>query len=112
MRPVLSGWVDFNDAAPTSPQETISDPLLNYKSSPSPERTTSSRAAAKLPSWVTATLEASKTDSRRQPWKEMFGESVDCRFDDGEDLVRIEKSVGGKFDPDCPFRTQGSSLAA
>jgi hypothetical protein len=110
-QPVLSGMGRFNDAAPTSPPETISDPLSNYKSPPSPERTTS-RPASKLPSWVTATLEASKSDSRRQPWKEMFGESVDCRFDDGEDLVRIEKSVGGKFDPDCPFRTQGSSLAA
>lgn len=69
-------------------------------------------AATDMPSWIEETLNAAKRDTRRQPWRATFGESVDCRFDDGEDLVRIEKSVGGRFDPDCPFKTQGSSLAA
>lgn len=91
-------------STPTSPQETISDPLATHKSEQKQEK--------KLPSWVSQTLKSQEEDSRRRPWKETFGESVDCRLDDGEDLVRIEKSVGGKFDPDCPFRTQGSSLAA
>lgn len=93
-------------STPTSPQETIPDPLAAaiVNSRPAKEK--------KLPSWVAQTLKSQESDSRRRPWKETFGESVDCRFDDGEDLVRIEKSVGGKFDPDCPFRTQGSSLAA
>ena len=68
--------------------------------------------AERMPSWIEETIQASQRDTRRQPWRVMFGESVDCHFDDGEDLVRIERSVGGRFDPDCPFRTQGSSLAA
>lgn len=64
-------------------------------------------------SWIEETLNAAKNDNRRQPWKETFGESVDCSLNtDGEDLVRVEKSVGGGSDPDCPFQTQGSSLAA
>lgn len=57
-------------------------------------------------------MQATKMDSRRQPWKDTFGDSVDCSLDEGSDLVRVEKSVGGGNDPDCPFRTQGSSLAA
>jgi hypothetical protein len=66
-----------------------------------------------MPSWIAETIRAAERDTRRQPWRAIFGAvAVDCRFDDGEDLVRIERSVGGRFDPDCPFRTQGSSLAA
>ena len=68
--------------------------------------------AERMPSWIEETIRASQRDTRRQPWRATFGESVDCRFDDGEDLVRIERSVGGRFDPSCPFKTQGSSLAA
>lgn len=68
--------------------------------------------AEQMPSWIEETIRASQKDTRRQPWRATFGENVDCRFDDGEDLVRIGRSVGGRFDPDCPFRTQGSSLAA
>jgi hypothetical protein len=69
-------------------------------------------AASGQPSWIEETLNAAKSDSRRQPWKEILGESVDCSLDDGEDLFRVEKGYGGGNDPDCPFRTQGSSLAA
>lgn len=69
--------------------------------------------ATTMPSWIAETIRAAERDTRRQPWRAIFGAvAVDCRFDDGEDLVRIERSVGGRFDPDCPFRTQGSSLAA
>ena len=64
------------------------------------------------PSWIEETLAATNADKRQQPWRAIVGEEVDCRLDDGPDLVRIEKNVGGKSDPDCPFRTQGSSLAA
>jgi hypothetical protein len=77
---------------------------------PSPKGATS--AAPKELSWIEETLNAAKIDSRRQPWKGTFGETVDYSIDDGEDLVRVEKSIGGVVDPDCPFRTQGSSLAA
>ncbi|PVH88848.1 hypothetical protein DL98DRAFT_580399 [Cadophora sp. DSE1049] len=62
--------------------------------------------------WVSQTAQASKADTRKQPRKDTFGATVDNRLDDGEDLVTVEKSVGGKSDPACPFRTQGSSLAA
>jgi hypothetical protein len=37
-----------------------------------------------------------QTETRKQLWKETFGEAVDNCIDDGEDLVTIEKSVGGK----------------
>jgi hypothetical protein len=77
---------------------------------PSPKGSTS--AVPGQLSWIEETLNAAKSDSRRQPWKETFGETVDYSIDDGEDLVRVEKSIGGGVDPDCPFRTQGSSLAA
>jgi hypothetical protein len=65
-----------------------------------------------VPSWVTETVEAAEKDNRIQPWRLAFGDDANNRFDDGTDLVKVEKSIGGKFDPDCPFRTQGSSLAA
>ena len=69
-------------------------------------------SASSQPAWIEETLNAAKSDTRRQPWKETFGENIDCNVDDGEDLVRVEKAIGGGVDPDCPFRTQGSSLAA
>jgi len=78
----------------------------------SPARSPAPQSSSQQPFWVLATQLAAQRDSRRQPWKETFGDSVDSGFDDGEDLVRVEKSRGGKFDPECPFRTQGSSLAA
>ena len=65
-----------------------------------------------LPSWVAETIHTTEQDTRTQPWRLAFGDQANCRFDDGKDLVKVEKSVGGKFDPSCPFRTQGSSLAA
>ncbi len=67
---------------------------------------------ASLPAWIRETIQAAQNDGRRQPWRAAFGEDVDCRFDAGEDLVTVEPSVGGESDPMCPFRTQGSSLAA
>ncbi|KAE9376584.1 hypothetical protein N431DRAFT_435861 [Stipitochalara longipes BDJ] len=69
-------------------------------------------AASRQPRWIEETLNAAKSDTRRQPWKETFGENIDCSLDDGKDLVRVEKTIGDGIDPDCPFRTQGSSLAA
>lgn len=65
-----------------------------------------------LPSWVAETIRATEQDTRTQPWRLAFKDQANCRFDDGKDLVKVEKSVGGTFDPSCPFRTQGSSLAA
>ena len=65
-----------------------------------------------VPDWVRETITAAKQDARRQPWKATFGDTVDCRMDDGEDLVTIEKCIGDVVDPRFPFNTQGSSLAA
>ncbi|MCJ1393441.1 hypothetical protein MMC18_006316 [Xylographa bjoerkii] len=65
-----------------------------------------------FPDWVYETIAASRKDERKQPWKDTFGDTVDCRMDDGEDLVTVEKSVGGVPDPSFPFKTQGSSLCA
>ncbi|MCJ1405771.1 hypothetical protein MMC11_009001 [Xylographa trunciseda] len=65
-----------------------------------------------VPDWVRETMAASRKDERTQPWKATFGQTVDCRMDDGEDLVTVEKSVGGGHDPSFPFKTQGSSLCA
>jgi hypothetical protein len=65
-----------------------------------------------MPSWITDTLHAASRDTRVQPWKSTFGSEVDCRFDAGEDLVRVERNIGADPDPSCPFNTQGSSLAA
>jgi hypothetical protein len=72
----------------------------------------SDRSASPEIDWIDETVKAAKADTRKQPWKNTFGNSVGNRFDDGKDLVTIEKSVGGKFDPACPFRTRGSSLVA
>src|SRR4051812_24799661 len=73
----------LNSPAPPSPQETIHDPLSTSSSSSSTSgRTESEKKAKKLPSWVTQTMQSASEDRRRQPWKETFGESVDCRFDD------------------------------
>ena len=62
--------------------------------------------------WIEEIIGASERDTRRQPWKATFANTVDCGFDDGMDLVVVEKSNGGVCDPLCPFKTQGSSLAA
>ncbi|KAL9120121.1 MAG: hypothetical protein Q9187_003325 [Circinaria calcarea] len=62
--------------------------------------------------WIQETIDASERDTRRQPWKATFANTVDCGFGDSMDLVVIEKSNGGVPDPLCPFKTQGSSLAA
>jgi hypothetical protein len=64
------------------------------------------------PDWILETVKATESDHRRQPWREAFTEAIDSRFDDEEDLVRVEPAVGVEIDPACPFRTQGSSLAA
>lgn len=65
-----------------------------------------------LPSWVAETTRATEQDTRTQPWRLAFGDLANRRFDNGKDLVKVEKSVGGKFDSSCPFGAQGSSLAA
>lgn len=64
------------------------------------------------PDWVRETIEAAESDRRTQPWKDAFEEAIGSRFDDQEDLVRVERAIGVDLDPTCPFRTQGSSLAA
>jgi hypothetical protein len=73
---------------------------------------TTAKVSENLPSWVAETIRATEQDTRTQPWRLAFGDQVNCRFDDGKDLLKVEKSVGGTIDPSCPFRTQGSSLAA
>lgn len=72
----------------------------------------SSIAGAATNDWIQETITAIANDTRRQPWKKTFADSVDSGFDDGEDLVRLMKSSGGVSDPSCPFQIQGSSLAA
>lgn len=69
-------------------------------------------SSIETPAWIQETLESARKDHRTQPWKHIFGEDVDCRFDASEDLVKVERCVGVDVDPDCPFKTQGSSLAA
>lgn len=76
------------------------------------EQTSPSALATPEPEWIRRTLEKGAADKREQPWKAALGGNVNHGFDDGKDLVKIELSIGGRFDPDCPFRTQGSSLAA
>ncbi|MCJ1239505.1 hypothetical protein MMC14_007501 [Varicellaria rhodocarpa] len=71
-----------------------------------------SNHATEAQDWTQEILTASERDVRKQPWKQTFGDTVDCRFDDGEDLMTVKGSPGGMPDPHCPFRTQGSSLAA
>ena len=73
---------------------------------------TAANSSDPIPSWVANTIRATEQDTRTQPWRLALGDQANCRFDDGKDLVKVEKSVGGTFDPSCPFRTQGSSLAA
>ena len=96
-------------AEPQREEQQEQPPCLHLAGTPEEQL---AATAERMPSWIEETIRAAQRDTRRQPWRATFGESVDCRFDDGEDLVRIERSVGGRFDPDCPFRTQGSSLAA
>jgi hypothetical protein len=74
--------------------------------------TTTSKRDTYRPHWVQETIKAAESDSRKQPWKDAFEEAIDTHFDDQEDLVRVERAVGVDLDPTCPFRTQGSSLAA
>ena len=62
--------------------------------------------------WIQDIIATSGKDTRKQPWKSTLIAPVDSRFDDGQDLVTVRKSIGGSSDPLCPFRTQGSSLAA
>ena len=62
--------------------------------------------------WIQDIIAASNKDTRKQPWKSTFVTPVDSRFDDGQDLVTVKKTTGGSSDPLCPFKTQGSSLAA
>jgi hypothetical protein len=64
------------------------------------------------PQWVAKILLAAERDQRKQPWKATLGETIGQRFDAEEDLVTIDRSFGGLDDPSCPFKTQGSSLAA
>lgn len=70
------------------------------------------QTAPTIPSWIQETINSTQRDTRRQPWKATFGETVDMGFDNGEDLVTVPKRHSGILDPLCPFRTQGSSLAA
>jgi hypothetical protein len=65
-----------------------------------------------LPAWIEETISTTTNDTRAQPWRSALGDNAGNRFDDEKDLVKVEKSVGGKFDPTSPFRTQNSSLSA
>lgn len=76
------------------------------------ENKTNSTAKAHTPDWIQETIRATENDHRTRPWRDAFSEAIDSRFDDQEDLVRVERAVGVDLDPTCPFRTQGSSLAA
>lgn len=78
----------------------------------SPERSHHSTNGVASKDWVQQTIAATEKDTRKQPWKITFANSVDSRFDDGEDLVKLKTSSSGVPDPSCPFQIQGSSLAA
>jgi hypothetical protein len=107
----------YRDQSRTGLTTTLAEPYLPSMSHPTAPHDSfplheASKSKPGQSSWIEETLNAAKNDCRRQPWKETFGETLDCSLDNGEDLVRIERNVGGGSDPDCPFRTQGSSLAA
>lgn len=78
----------------------------------SPERSLHSTDGGASKDWIQQTIAATEKDTRKQPWKIIFANSVDSRFDDGEDLVKLKSSSIGVPDPSCPFQIQGSSLAA
>lgn len=87
--------------------------MADQTDAPSPDSSAEMEVdGGESPDWVQETMAASRKDERTQPWKTTFGSTVDCRMDDGEDLVTVEKSVGGVQDPSFPFKTQGSSLCA
>lgn len=65
-----------------------------------------------LPSWIQQVEEQSAQDNRTQPWTALVNAENDSSDHDGKDLIRVERSVGGSLDPDAPFRTQNTSLAA
>lgn len=97
-------------ALPNSPVTTQTNQLHNGTSNT--ERSDHSITDLVSQDWVQETVTAAEKDTRRQPWKKTFTNVVDSSFDDGEDLVKLEKINGGVPDPSCPFRIQGSSLAA
>ena len=99
-------------ALPKCPATTQTNHLHNQDCTSSTERSDRSITDAASPNWVQETIITSAKDTRRQPWKRTFANAVDSRLDDGEDLVKLEKGIGGVPDPSCPFRIQGSSLAA
>jgi hypothetical protein len=60
-------------------------------------------------SWVDE-IETPRKETRKQPWKKTFGDSVNNRFDDGQDLVKVTSVPGGSTDYD--FQVQANTLAA
>ncbi|KAL9609700.1 MAG: hypothetical protein Q9167_005550 [Letrouitia subvulpina] len=75
-------------------------------------RDTTANITKELPDWVQEIVAATSKDTRKQPWRATLPTPVDSRLDNGPDLVTIKKTSGAQPDPLCPFRTQGSSLAA
>ena len=76
--------------------------------------TTSSRSTSVGPideenkqGWVQETAASATKEKRQQPWKKTFGDQVDCRFDDGPDLVAVEDR-----EADHPFHVLSNSVAA
>ncbi|KAI1415843.1 hypothetical protein F5Y13DRAFT_206787 [Hypoxylon sp. FL1857] len=60
-----------------------------------------------IPSWVKQTSRKTSSDTRAQPWKNTFGETVDCQLGDEPELVTVE-------DPNSthPFRRLENTVAA
>lgn len=99
-----------------------SQPILQFKSSQtkstmtstphSPARSTSSN---EYPSddgydWVKETDNKGVKDARKQPWKKTFGDGVDNRVDNGEDLVEVKED--NPSDDKYIFKVQENTLAA
>lgn len=56
--------------------------------------------------WVQKALKAQET--RTQPWKKTFGNTVDNRFDAGKDIIKIENDENAEI----AFRVLSNSVAA
>ncbi|GAW20472.1 hypothetical protein ANO14919_099780 [Xylariales sp. No.14919] len=57
--------------------------------------------------WATNATSDSTNDKREEPWKKVFGDNIECQFNNSPELITVEdKSVP------CSFRTLANSVSA
>lgn len=101
----MTGKIPYRpDVDSTIDRVSEQDPTLKSEESVAQQNST--------PSWIQKVEEQSARDARVQPWLALMSDELNGPENDGKDLIRVERSIGGSVDSDSPFRTQNTSLAA